>query len=238
MHRLLKHSANTLRLLSLRNRYQGEQAVVMCPGGSLDQVDLSLLQGHRHLQGTNGFYAKWQAPFRHFFCSSFLFYQNNWQTISDLPCDKWFIATYLKEDPRSESWVWPQKNRTYWMTVDVFIDGPIKINPLRVMPWGPTVLFDLMLPALLWMGYSEIVLLGTDYNAQNYGYCAPEKGDGPTQPSGIELDSRVHEMALAHQRALQWAQWLPQHHPKTRIVNCAPGSQLPGFERARLEDVI
>lgn len=245
MHRLLNNFPNTLRLLSLRNCYRNEQAVILCPGSSMDRVDLSLLEGHQHIQGTNGFYAKWQLPFRHFFCSSILFYGANNIDVPQLQCDKWFLANYLKTKPTTRDWSWPAEKRTYWLSLDIppvnardRLHYPVVTNVLRILPWGPTVLFDLMMPMLMWMGYTEILLVGVDYNTFTYTYCAPNDNSGPTQPTGIDANERSMEMQLAHQRSIEWQAWLEENRPQTKVINCSPGSQLPGFAHGKIEDYI
>jgi len=229
---------NRQRILALQNAYAGQQGVVLCPGPSIETTDLDLLAGHPHVMGVNGVFLL-RNTFQFYFCSSPNFFVPNMGRIADVEADAFFLSSFV----RDSIGVLPaqMEAKTIYLEVDALQmaarrpASEFHFDLLRTLSWGPTVLLDLVLPALLWMGFSEIVLVGAEYPLSGYRRFYTGRAGAPRtlRESGHEA-----EMAIAHRRFDQLAKLIAALPNPVRIVNCSPDSQLTQFERRRLEEVV
>jgi hypothetical protein len=90
-----------------------------------------------------------------------------------------------------------------------------------------------VLPAVLWMGFSEILLLGADYSLQNYQHFYPEN-----QHKTVKNITWKNEMCRAHIGFNVLTQYLASLQNPARIINCSPSSDLQCLEKAPLEKVV
>lgn len=226
--RRIAHSpANHLRLLRLKNAHRGRQCVVMATGPSLNQVDLTLIRDHPYVFGVNGAF-RVRNRFRYYFCSCPSFYLSNERRIGEVQAERRFFSSHIpyRSGP----------SRVYLQLYEkkaIFRRGEFQPNLLRPLYWGPTVILDLVIPAALWMGFREIVLLGADYSLQDYRHFYPE-----AQHKTLAAVDCENEMSQAHASFRIVREHLERTGRPTRIVNCSPGSDLREFPILPLQDVI
>jgi hypothetical protein len=231
-------SVNHQRVLDLRNAYAGEQGVVLCPGPSIETVDLELLAEHPNVMGVNGVFLL-RNRFKCYFCSSPNFFVPNMRRIAAVDADLFFLSSFV----RDSIGVLPAEleDKTICLEVDALqmaarrTASEFHFDLLRTLSWGPTVLLDLVLPALLWMGFSEVVLVGAEYPLSGYRRFYTGRAGAPRT---LRESGHDAEMAMAHRRFDQLAKLIAALPNPVRIVNCSPDSQLTQFERVRLEDVV
>jgi len=221
---------NHLKILSLKNAHLGKQCVIMATGPSLNEVDLSLLDGHPFVFGVNGAYKSFD-DFRYFFCSSANFFLCNENDICALPVETIFLSSHIPLR-KGRRFVYlrihekPQKNA-------IFSKKQFRWNLMKTLYWGPTVLLDIAIPTALWMGFSEIVLLGADYSLKNYRHAYAEQEHNTLEPTDCES-----EMVLAHASFEIVAETLRRMKAPPRLVNCSPLSDLRSIEKDKLDTVI
>lgn len=99
----------------------------------------------------------------------------------------------------------------------------------------PTCLLDFAIPAALWMGFEELVLLGADYSLDNYRwFYNSEDEKRPKSPDNF----RTQEMLMAHRKFSKLKNYLTTYRPEVKIINCSPLSDLDMFEKRQLADVL
>jgi hypothetical protein len=229
---------NRQRILALRNAYAGQQGVVLCPGPSIEKVDLSLLDDHPCVMGVNGVFLL-RNRFKFYFCSSPNFFVPNATRIAAVEAELMFLSSFIRQEVE----ILPAqlRERTIFLEVDRSqmaarkLGGEFHFDLTRTLCWGPTVLLDIVLPALLWMGFTEIVLVGADYPRHGYRQFYTGRPDAPRTLSESDHDA---EMAIAHSRFDQLLRVLDALPFPVRIVNCSPNSELCQFERRRLDEVV
>ncbi len=219
---------NYRTLLGVRGRHRGEQAVAVMSGPSAQQVDLGLLAGHPFLLGANASY-RLMDGWRYYFCSSSNFYVPNEDALNRLQPDLFFYSNYVPYQPSSRRVYLRQR-----LGEPVAHEG-FSSNLLRSLPWGPTILLDLIVPVCVWMGFEELVLVGADYPLEQYRRFYDGEADAPQR---LYEKNNNHEMALAHRSFDRLVSDLDARSNPLRIVNCSPGSALSQFPRHRLEEVV
>lgn len=231
-------TSNQLRILALRNAYTGQQACVLCPGPSIETIDLDLLAEHPCVMGVNGVFLL-RNRFKFYFCSSPNFFVPNMQRIAEVDAEVFFLSSFIRHVVD----VLPAElqDKTTFLEVDAAqmaarrTSSEFHFDLTRTLSWGPTVLLDIVLPALLWMGFSEIVLVGADYPRTGYRRFYTGR---PDAPRALRESGHDAEMAIAHRRFDQLSRMVAALPTPVRIVNCSPASQLTQFERRRLDEVV
>jgi hypothetical protein len=180
--------------------------------------------------GVNGSYA-----FRNHFFSYFApnpeFVGNNVARISRIDSPHIFVRSSVRRLCLHNN---VPSNRLYCFDGDLGgVSDRISIDLTGVLPWGPTALFSIALPAALWWGFTSIVLLGADFPVQGYRRFHENLDDAPTH-SRRQLSEYEAEMEIARFRARLWQSYLREKHPSVEVVNCSPGSELGAFAEADL----
>jgi len=223
--------SNYQKITRLRNIHKDEQCVVMLTGPSLNQMDCSLLKEHPFVLGVNGAFIK-RNNFRYFFCSSPNFYLKNRDAIGNIDTDQFVFSSLIP---------FKKSRKSVYILLDrkaVFTRTPMKKfrpNLLFKVSWGPTVLLDLVIPSCLWMGFSEIILLGADYTIKNFGHFY-DNTNSEIQHS-IQIDHE-QEVRLAHHGFDTLLRYLKRTKKSIKIYNCSLQSSLDHFQKRRLEDII
>jgi len=219
--------ANMWRLLQLRHVHRGEQCVVLATGPSLKMADLSLLEGHPNVVGVNGVF-KVQNSLRYYFVSCPSFFLSNEDRISEVDAEITFLSSHV---PFSAA-----ARRVYLKLYEkkfIYRQQKFRANLLRPLYGGPTVILDLVLPALIWMGFSEIILVGADYSLQNYQHFYPESEHRVVKAVDCE-----NEMVLAHRSFEVLKCYIERHDNIPRIINASPQSDLSCFPEMSLAQAL
>jgi hypothetical protein len=225
---------NLQRLTTLRGKFRGKQCVVLCSGPSLHQTDLTLLDGHPHVLGVNGTYLV-RNRYLFYFCSNVDYVTANVERIAHVEAEYFFfraeVFKYCRRAGIDES------RMLLFQGANSEVSTEISVDLTRFLPWGPTVLLSIVLPAVLWAGFQEILLVGADFPLSDYRRFYTGESRVPTQVKRRASDYDV-EMEIAHFRASLWARHIVEHHPGTRILNCSAFSELQAFERADLRQMV
>jgi hypothetical protein len=232
------YTNNRQRILALGNAFAGQQGVVLCPGPSIKNTDLTLLVDHPYVMGVNGVFLL-RNRFKFYFCSSPNFFVPNMVRISEVIADVFFLSSFIRQVV--ELLPAELQDKTIFLEVDKAqmaarrMSDEFHFDLTRTLSWGPTVLLDIVLPALVWMGFCEIVLVGADYPRQGYRRFYSGRSDAPR--TLVESDHDA-EMAMAHRRFDQLLWTLMTLPTPVRIVNCSPNSELMQLEQGVLKDVV
>lgn len=221
--------ANTLQLLRLRNRHHNEQCIVIAPGPSLGMVDLSLIADHPNVIGVNGVY-KIRNRLRYYFVSGPNFYLSNEEEISRVDAERTFLSSHIPFVPtpsRSYIKLFEQREKL------IYRQQKFHANLLKPLFRGPTVILDILLPTLIWMGFSEIILIGADYSLKNYQHFYPEG-----EHKVIESVDCESEMVLAHKSFHFVKKFISENNNLPKIINASPCSDLECFPKMALEDAV
>ncbi len=222
---------NYKKILSLRGVHRDRQCVVVATGPSINQTDLSLIENHPFVLGVNAAY-RLRSQFKYYFCSDSNFYFPNINEIHRLSPDYFFLSSHIRfrNDPRCVYLKVDEMSAAKQRAMARF-----QTNLLRTLSWGPTVILDLVLPTALWMGFTEIILLGTDYPLESYGHFYPEADHK------VLLSGRINfrkEMLLAREGFRVLLSTLKERKQNVKIYNCSPLSELECFEKKTLSEVI
>jgi len=218
---------NYRRILALRNRHRGKQCIVVATGPSINAIDLALIENHPFVLGVNAAF-RIRSDFHYYFCSCPSFYLSNELTIEKLAVERFFFSSHIpyRNDPKRIYLKLHEKTR-------LFQARRFQSNLFRTLYWGPTVLLDLVIPAALWMGFAEIILLGADYSLKNYRHFYPEQEHNVLVPVDCE-----DEMVLAHAGFRVVSKYLRKSRRPAKIINCSPLSDLTYIDKADLETVV
>jgi hypothetical protein len=221
--------ANTLQLLRLRNRHYNEQCIVIAPGPSLGMIDLSLIADHPNVIGVNGVY-KIHNQLRYYFVSSPNFYLSNEKEISKVKAERTFLSSHIP--------FLPGPSRTYLKLHEkreniIYHRQYFHANLLKSLFRGPTVILDIVLPTLIWMGFSEIILVGADYSLENFKRFYPEN-----EHKVIKFVDNGNEMIDAHQSFHFVKQFIEKNNNLPKIIDASPCSDLDCFPKIALEDAV
>jgi hypothetical protein len=227
---------NNLRIMGLKDAHSGDQCVILCPGPSVKEIDLSLIEKHPHVHGVNGAYVL-RNRFRYWFCSSPSFYAPNAQRICKIDCSLYFLSSNLAHMiERVGELSRPPKEKTIHLSLKGGkLSEEVSYDLTQTLPWGPTVVLDLVLPTVLWAGYSRILLVGADYPTTNYCHVYSGQEGAPLRVMDRTQDSYSEEMLMAHGRWHIWKKYLELRRPDIQIINCSPQSELTMWERMPLE---
>lgn len=218
---------NYIKLLLLKNKHYGQQCVLMATGPSLNHVDLSLLNDHKFVIGVNGAYRKFNK-FKYYFCSCPNYFLANQNDIYNVNAENMFLSSHIPFVRRND-FIYLKLHET----INICIAQKFSCNVLKTLYWGPTVLLDIVLPTVLWMGFSEIVLLGADYSLNNYRHAYSEKRHNTLRRTNSE-----EEMISAHRSFDIVKETLSTLKQAPRIINCSPLSDLRCFPKKNLDEVI
>jgi hypothetical protein len=226
-HRISRNLRNYWKILKLRNLHKNQQCVVFATGPSIKEVDLSLIENHPFVLGVNGAFRE-RSHFKYYFCSDGNFYLPNETEIAKLQPDYFFLSSMIpfRPDPKYIYLKLDERSASRHKPMTEFRD-----NLLRTLSWGPTVLLDLVLPAVLWMGFTEIILLGADYPLKTYNHFYPETEHKVIISTRIDFQK---EMVLARQGFQKFLERLEMRKKKVKVYNCSPLSELDCFEKRPL----
>jgi hypothetical protein len=225
---------NCERIEGLRSRHQGAQCVVLCTGPSVSNVDLLKLERHPFVMGVNGAYLL-RNQFRYYFASNPSYVAQNAARIACVEADYFFVRSCTA--PACVKAGIAEERLIFFDGSIGEITAEVSTNLTRSLPAGPTVLLTIALPALVWCGFTEILLLGADFPHHGYRRFHTGREDAPRQ---LEKPLVIYEteMEVARFRASLWPEHLRRHHPSVRIINCSASSELEVFERADLASVL
>ncbi len=219
---------NRNKIKKLKDIHRGKQCIIMATGPSLNSIDISSIKDHRYVFGLNRAYLK-RACFKYYVCSSYTFFNHYRDEIMNVKADL-FIFNTIFPMINSVNAIYLQLVNKKKSTINY-----IEPNLLEQIDWGPTCLLDFAIPAALWMGFTEIVLLGADYSLKDYNWFYQSQNEKrPTWPE----EKRIQEMLLAHKKFYLLKEYLTRFKPDTRIINCSPLSELKMFDKYLLEDII
>jgi hypothetical protein len=232
-------SIDETRVLALKETHLGEQCVILCPGPSAKDIDLSILNGHPHVHGANGAYML-RNKFRYWFCTSMNFYAPNAPQICKVDCSLYFLTVGLGGWlDRVRELSRPPEEKTIYLDVDSgkFSDE-VSYDLTQKLPWGPTVLLSIALPTILWMGYSRILLVGADYPLLDYRHVYEGLENAPMHFLDRSQSGQQREMIIAHRQWHIWERYLKLQRPDVRIINCSIKSELTMWEKVPLEQAL
>jgi hypothetical protein len=193
-----------------------------------------LLDRHPFVMGVNGSYLLRNA-FHSYFAANSGFVEKNAARIAAVETERFFVRWNTLPACRAAG---IEEERL------ILFEGPLDGISASVstdltgnLPLGPTVLLTIALPALVWCGFQEILLIGADFPRHGYGRFHTGQQDAPRQ-ARKPLISYEREMEIGRFRAGLWAEHLRRHHPRVRVLNCSPPSELDAFEKAELASVV
>jgi len=219
------------RIKQLRNIHYGQRCFVLGAGPSLREVDFSLLK-NEILFGANktfklndmfGFGCKYIAA-----SDDRLFEEEERRKLFDISDDttiflslsarRWYIERAPLFVGKNEP-ILIKRSPKLEVVTDLTKGGGI----------GYTVLLDIVLPAIYYMGFTEVYLLGVDYRYDgdvHYfdGSCNPHAGDGRNNIK-TSLSGWVH-MAKVFSSSGR------------TVINCTPNSSLTNFKFISLNNVL
>lgn len=232
----MKHArllSNIRRIEALRNRFAGEQCIVMCSGPSIKEVDLESFAHHPHVMGVNGTFLL-RNRFSHYFCSDIAFARGNMKRIAQIDSD-YFVFRHEVDDDCLAAGI--ETRKSIFLSGELGIESSeIQVDLTQRLPWGPTVLLGIVFPTLIWEGFEEILLLGADFPRKAYRRFYDASDEGAVH-RGVSTSSFEREMELAHVRLQLWAAYLKAHHPKVVVLNCSLVSETEAFPKVALESV-
>jgi hypothetical protein len=225
---------NFERIAGLRERFRGEQCVVLCTGPSANEVDLSLVEQHPFVMGVNGSYLL-RNNFHSYFASNTCFVKSNTARIAQIQTERIFVRR--KTAAQCLAAGIEERRLLLFDGAEEGITTEIETDLTRPLPWGPPVLLTIVLPALVWCGFQEILLIGADFPVHGYSRFHTGREDAPR---GREKSLELYEieMEIGRFRAALWAQFLRRQRPPVRVLNCSPRSELEAFERADLRQAV
>jgi hypothetical protein len=224
---------NLERLERLRGRFSGEQCVVLCTGESVAEVDQSMLDSHPFVLGVNGAFCL-RSRFHSYFACNAWFVRANAPRIASVDAGHFFLP-WKTIDACAAAGL--SEERMLLFRHGTRITTQISEDLSQELPTGPTVLLTIVLPAVVWCGFTEVLLLGADFPRNGYRRFHTGSTDAPLQQART-LFSYEREMEIARFRASLWRDYLVAKHPEVKVLNCSRGSELELFERADLRDVL
>jgi hypothetical protein len=232
------------------NSANGKRAFLLATGPSIQQDDLKGLQGEDCFSVSN-FYLHEDihviSPRLHFFAPYHppLIQENyvNWLKHADavLPPSTGIVLGH-KTYEIVRKYEMFNKRDVFYMFLEPMFSG--KTNMTRPV-MGPQTGPLMILPWLIFMGYSEIYLLGCDHTVlRDYGktvsnFYSPEKDmreNATDQNSWCDLTSLFINSARMFKQYAYYKK--AADRKKARIVNLSPDSWLDVFERKRFSSVI
>jgi hypothetical protein len=225
---------NLERIAALRGRFAGEQCVVLCTGPSVADADLSLIEKHPFVMGVNGCYLL-RNNLRFYFVSNPSFVQGNAARIAQIDTEQIFVPWSAADDCLAADI--EEERLVFFELKDYRITTEIATDLTSRLPHGPPVLLAIVLPALVWCGFQEVLLIGADFPVHGYSRFHAGHRDAPRH-GAKPLHFYETEMEVGRFRASLWAQYLSQNHPTMRVLNCSPRSELEAFERADLRQAV
>jgi hypothetical protein len=217
---------NKKQIRELRDIHAGGQCVVLATGPSVKQIDLGLLADHPFVFGVNGAYKIFDR-FKYYFVSCPNFYIPNEAALAQVETDRLFLSSHIvKKGPPGSV-----KIRVREDQVSIASSGKFERDLTKTLYWGPTVMLDLVFPVALWMGFTEIVLIGADFTLRDYRHFYAENEHLTLYKAKSEP-----EMLLAHRGFRVLKPVLDEMG--VHVYNCSPSSDLTVFEKRTLEDAL
>ena len=253
-HEIIKKSfkdwKQVLTELNLKNKHKGKRCFVIGNGPSLTAEDLELLQGEITFAANRIFNlfdrVQWRPTY--FFCADYALYGADHREINKIDAELRFVPleraleagevyseiTYYNrgancieiKDGRS---VWSEKTLEFSENIEDIVCG------------GPTVMYDILQVAV-YMGFSEIYLLGVDCN-----YKLEVLENGAIVKNDLEKDHfdedygkglKFTPTALYARRQVFQKVKEVCEHKGIIIKNATRGGKLEVFERVSLEELI
>jgi len=228
--RILFDLKNRKKLAALKNIHKGKQCIIMATGPSLNKVDLSLIKKHPFVFGVHGTFVV-RNNFKYYFCSGPVFYKENWQRAKkEVDAELFFFSSFVRYAPFPNAVYISVDNKKSMVKLEA--------NLMKTLPWGPGVLLDLAIPVALWMGFSEIILLGADYSLGEYKRFYEVSKNALTYKTHISQEGHHKEVLLAHKNFEKLKKYLSTLDKPVKIFNCSPLSDLKTFEKPSLKKVL
>jgi hypothetical protein len=160
-------------LKSLYNKFQGERCFIIGNGPSLNNHDLSKLEGE-HVFAVNSFYYKTrETGFRptFFVVEDDKVMEENYEHFVDYDCPyKFFPTEYRKYIPESESTYFFKMNHGYYQDGNPYFGVPrFSTNAFDEVFCGQTVTY-INLQLAHYLGFTQVYLIGMDFH-----YVIPEE---------------------------------------------------------------
>lgn len=234
---------NLRRVMSVHNKYAGKQIVILCSGPSVTPEQVALIKDHPYVMGVNGTYLL-RDKFKFYSVVSNNFIEKNIEHVRKVDADHYFFRSQTRDfialnTPFSKQSIYIEGPTFSGTMSDKGIgEVPLSVNLTGQIMWGPTVLLGLSLPAAIWMGFTDIVIIGADYPLQqDYKRFYTGQDNAPDQKYRSQ-DSFHIEMVESHRMAARWAEYLKRCHPEVKVWNCSPTSELTVFEKKELRSVL
>lgn len=223
---------NRQRLASFRDKHRGERCVIVGNGPSLNQTDLSLLQGVPTF-GLNRIYLLFErSQFRptYLCCFNTTVLEQFHQELGQVPCTRFVNLTAAGHLPPSEQTIaiWERFSPRF------------RLDPERGLWVGATVTF-VALQLAYFMGFSRVVLVGVDHQFASQG--EPGKQVRATGEDQSHFDPRYFGRgALWDLPDLETSEWSfamarEQYESAGRsIVDATVGGRLQVFSKVDLRE--
>jgi hypothetical protein len=238
-------TANERKIRSFHNRHQGETAVLIGNGPTLNSVDFDLIKSIPTF-GVNAIYLKEKEmgflP-TYYFVEDVFVAEDRAREIADLRGPTKFFGNYLR-------YAIDDSPNTLWMNVSVSY-GNFKNFPLwssnagRILYCGGTVSY-LAMQLAYYMGFRRLILVGFDHHyvvpddAEVSGTQIMSTGSDPNHFDNTYFGQgkrwhlpMVERMEVAYRKADKF--W---RDDKRQIVNATAGGALEVFPRRSLADAI
>lgn len=235
----VRYRGELKKLAKLRGIYQGKRCFVIGTGPSLTAADLDALSGEYTFASNSIFRyfdkTSWRPDF-YAVCDA-IYYMSNKKNCDDVsPTKQKFFPLDFALNFGFNA------DCRYFLRPYYGSNHPkFKVNPMRAFEEGCTVTYHLLQLAVM-MGFSEIYLLGIDFN---YSLYKDNKGN-------IIRDDKVKDYAfndkaanynVPNLEACYYAysaaeEYCKQHDYKVRIYNATRGGKLEVFMRVNFDDVI
>jgi hypothetical protein len=227
-----------------RDLHRGERCFLLGCGPSLNEVDLTRLNGEL-VMGVNGTYMLEELELTYFASVSHIFWKHHVDGLKRMRCRRRFLPFYLSmlESDCPTSW-FNFVDHQHYGRMNVPHPAGFSTEPHRLIYGGATVIYP-CLQILYHLGVTEVVLLGLDHD---YGVDTNAVGRSvvsvPSEelqahfrddyyPGGGEVFIDIHTTELAY--AMSRDRYAADGR---RIVNATPGTKLDVYEQVALESII
>ena len=224
------------RIAAFRNRHEGETAVILCNGPSLNKVDLNLLRGVPTF-GLNKIYLLFErTDFRPDYLVSYIgdVVRQSVQHYLGLDMPLFLSQEAIRHIPPGT------RENVYYMGEHKRFT--FSLNPEMEICCGFTVTY-VALQMAFFMGFRRVVIVGADHD---FGYEGePDKWTVIDKPRAMHFDPTYFDSGESWQtpnlRMIEAHYALARDaylHMGREIVNATEGGKLEVFPRARLEELV
>ena len=235
----VKYNNELKKLAEFKDKYKGERCFVIGTGPSLTAEDISLLNDEYTFASNSIFRyfdkTEWRPDF-YSVCDR-TYYLANKEGIDAVTVknQKFFPLDFAL------SFGFSEKHRYFLRTYYSSAHPVFQPNPMRAFQEGGTVTYHLLQLAVM-MGFSEIYLLGIDFN---YSLHKDNKGNliRDDKVKDYAFNDKAANYTIPNLEASYYAycsaeEYCKKHNYEMRIYNATRGGKLEVFQRVSFDDII